>query len=84
MLGRDHGQLPVFIKNAIVGLHSAISRFARMDASVECGLVNEVVADADLAGAAWELATELAQGPMKAFGEIKNLLLSTWEQPIEA
>lgn len=47
------------------------------------GLVNEVVADAELPGAARALAVELAQGPTLAFGEIKNLLLSVSEQPIE-
>lgn len=152
---RDREALPVFIKNATVGLHSAISRFARMDAPVIVavhalavgggvalsaaadfclaarsatfyaaytgigllcdgggstflprrigvrrtaeflmrnqtwtaerygyGLVTEVVDDAE--NAAWELAAELAAGPTRSFGEIKNLLLSTWEQPIEA
>ncbi len=153
---RDREALPVFIKNATVGLHSAISRFARMDAPVIVavhalavgggvalsaaadfclaarsaqfyaaytgigllcdgggsaflprrigvrrtaeflmrnqtwtaeqahgyGLVSEVVDDLD--AAAHDLATELAAGPTRSFGEIKNLLLSTWEQPIEA
>lgn len=153
---RDRDALPVFIKNATVGLHSAISRFARMDAPVIVathaltvgggvalcaaadfclaarsasfyaaytgigllcdgggstflprrigvrrtaeflmrnqtwtaeqahghGLVTEVVDDVAAAGR--ELAAELAAGPTRAFGEIKNLLLSTWEQPIEA
>ncbi|RZT86722.1 enoyl-CoA hydratase /trans-2,cis-3 decenoyl-[acyl-carrier-protein] isomerase [Pseudonocardia sediminis] len=155
---RDRDDLPVFIKNATVGLHSAISRFARMDAPVivavhalavgggvalsaaadfclaarsarfyaaytgigllcdgggstflprrigarrtaeflmrnqtwtaaqahERGLVSDVVDDGELPGAALALAAELAQGPTRSFGEIKNLLLSTWEQPIEA
>jgi 2-(1,2-epoxy-1,2-dihydrophenyl)acetyl-CoA isomerase len=158
VLGHDRAALPAFIKNATVGLHSAISRFARMDAPVviavhalavgggvalaaatdfclaarsagfyagytgiglppdgggstflprrigvrrtaeflmrnqtwtsaqalEYGLVSEVVEDADLPAAARALAAELARGPTRAFGEIKNLLLSTWEQPIEA
>lgn len=157
-MNRDRAQLPIFIKNATVGLHSAISRFARMDAPVvvavhalaaggfvalcaaadfciaarsarfyaaytgigllpdgggtafvprrvgsrraaefflrnrtwtaveacEKGLISQVVEDAALQGEAWALARELAAGPTRAFGEIKNLLLSTWEQPIEA
>jgi 2-(1,2-epoxy-1,2-dihydrophenyl)acetyl-CoA isomerase len=157
-MARDHEALSVFIKNATVGLHSAISRFARMDAPVvaavhalavgggvaltaaadfclaarsarfyagytgigllcdgggsvylprrigvrrsaeflmrnqtwtagqalEYGLVSDVVEDAALGESALELARELARGPTRAFGEIKNLLLSTWEQPIEA
>jgi 2-(1,2-epoxy-1,2-dihydrophenyl)acetyl-CoA isomerase len=46
--------------------------------------VRAVLIDADLGPAAWDLAAELARGPTRSFGEIKNLLLSTWEQPIEA
>jgi 2-(1,2-epoxy-1,2-dihydrophenyl)acetyl-CoA isomerase len=155
---RDREALPRFIKDATVGLHSAVSRFARMNAPVvlaahalvvgggvalaaaadfclaarsarfyaaytgigllcdgggstflprrigvrrcaeflmrnqtwsadeafDHGLVSEVVADDELPGAARALAEELATGPTASFGEIKNLLLSTWEQPIEA
>ncbi|WP_181779474.1 enoyl-CoA hydratase/isomerase family protein [Pseudonocardia pini] len=155
---RDREALPRFIKDATVGLHSAISRFARMrspvvlaahslvvgggvalsaaadfcvaarsarfyaaytgigllcdgggstflprrigvrrtaeflmrnqtwtaDQALANGLVTEVVEDEALPAAALALATELAAGPTASFGEIKNLLLSTWEQPIEA
>jgi 2-(1,2-epoxy-1,2-dihydrophenyl)acetyl-CoA isomerase len=157
-MNQDRQALQVFIKNATVGLHSALSRFARMDAPVvvavhglaaggfvsmcaaadfclagrsakfysaytgigllcdgggstflprrvgtrkatefylrnqtwsaeralELGLINDVVEDAALPDAAWALARELAAGPTRAFGEIKNLILSTWEQPIES
>ncbi|MFT3821252.1 MAG: enoyl-CoA hydratase-related protein [Rubrivivax sp.] len=48
------------------------------------GLVSRVVPDADLQAQAWALARQLAQGPTRAYGEIKNLLLSSFEQPIEA
>lgn len=155
---RDRAELPRFIKNATVGLHSALSRFARMDAPLvvavhglavggsvalsaasdfciaarsakfyaaytgiglvpdgggttfiphrvgvrrtteflmrnetwtanqahDYGLVNYVVEDDVLTDEAWQLARELASGPTLAFGEIKNLLRSGWEQPIEA
>lgn len=155
---RDREALPRFIKDATVGLHSAISRFARMRAPVVLaahalvvgggvalsaaadfclaarsarfyaaytgigllcdgggsaflprrigvrrtaeflmrnqtwtaeeahahGLVSQVVDDDALPAAAQALAAELAAGPTASFGEIKNLLLSTWEQPIEA
>lgn len=47
------------------------------------GLVSEVVPAEELAGKAAALAAELAQGPTKAYGEIKNLLLSVLNQPIE-
>jgi 2-(1,2-epoxy-1,2-dihydrophenyl)acetyl-CoA isomerase len=157
-MNRDRAELQIFIKNATVGLHSALSRFARMDAPVvvathaltvggfvslcaaadfciaaqsarfysaytgiglvcdgggstflprrvgtrkatefylrnqtwsaeealQNGLINQVVPDADLHDRAWALARELASGPTRAYGEIKNLILSTWEQPIEA
>jgi 2-(1,2-epoxy-1,2-dihydrophenyl)acetyl-CoA isomerase len=49
------------------------------------GLVSEVVEDhAALRQAADALAAELARGPTLAFGEIKRLLLSAMEQPLEA
>lgn len=48
------------------------------------GLVSEVVPDDRLQDQAWALARELAAGPTRAFGEIKNLLLSSAHQPIEA
>jgi 2-(1,2-epoxy-1,2-dihydrophenyl)acetyl-CoA isomerase len=157
-MNRDRQALQIFIKNATVGLHSALSRFARMNAPVivsvhslavggfvaMCaaadfciaarsarfyaaytgigllpdgggttfiprrvgirraaeffmrnqtwsadealgyGLISHVAEDATLNDEAWALARELAAGPTAAFGEIKNLLLSTWSQPIEA
>ena len=54
------------------------------DQAARNGLISRVVPDAELGARAWALARQLAQGPTRAFGEIKNLLLSTWEQPIEA
>lgn len=53
------------------------------DEALRRGLVTEVVDDESLDRRATELATELAQGPTLAYGEIKNLLLSTWDQPLE-
>lgn len=47
------------------------------------GLISQVVEDEDVPGAALELAEELAAGPTRAYGEIKNLLLSTLETPLE-
>jgi 2-(1,2-epoxy-1,2-dihydrophenyl)acetyl-CoA isomerase len=155
---RGREELPKFIKNATVGLHSALSRFVRMPAPVVVavhglavggsvalcaaadfvvagrsasfysayagiglvpdgggstflprrvgtrraadflmrnrtwsaeqaeayGLINTVVDDDRLAEESWALARELADGPTVALGEIKNLLLSTYEQPVEA
>jgi 2-(1,2-epoxy-1,2-dihydrophenyl)acetyl-CoA isomerase len=158
VLGRDRDDLPRFTKAATAGLHSAISRFARMDAPVitavhalaagggvslaaaadfclagrsarfyaaylgiglspdgggthaltrlvgprratefylrnqtwtaeeaaHRGLVSEVVDDAELGPRARALALELAAGPTRAFGEVKNLLLAAVDQPLEA
>ncbi|MGE0233024.1 MAG: enoyl-CoA hydratase/isomerase family protein [Flavobacteriaceae bacterium] len=157
-MNRDRQELQVFIKNATVGLHSALSRFARMNAPVivsvhglavggftalcaaadfciaarsasfyaaytgiglvpdgggstflprrvgfrraaeflmrnqtwnaekalEYGLISHIADDDKLKEEAWAFARELAAGPTLAFGEIKNLLLSAWSQPIEA
>lgn len=157
-MNRDRSALPIFVKNATVGSHSALSRFARMNAPVvvavqgmavggfvalcaaadfciaartakfyaaytgiglipdaggttfiprrigirraaeffmrnqtwdaqtalEAGLLSHVVDEAELSEKAWALARELAAGPTLAFGELKNLLLSTWALPIEA
>lgn len=48
------------------------------------GLINYVVDDDRLTDEAWALARQLAAGPTLAFGEIKNLLRSGGQQPIEA
>ncbi|MCW3039264.1 MAG: Enoyl-CoA hydratase/isomerase [Solirubrobacterales bacterium] len=156
-LGRDRESLRAFVKSATIGLHSAISRMARMDAPVvlavhalaaggavslaaaadfclagrsakfyaayqgiglaidgggshhvprrvgsrratefylrnqtwdaetaaRLGLVNEVVEDDALQDAALALAQELAAGPTRSFGEVKNLLLSSADTPLE-
>jgi 2-(1,2-epoxy-1,2-dihydrophenyl)acetyl-CoA isomerase len=157
-MDRDRHELQLFVKNATVGLHSALSRFSRMNApvvvsvhslavggfvslcaaadfciaarsarfyaaytgiglvpdaggttfiprrvglrraaeflmrnqtwsaeqAVETGLISHVVDDEVLQRESWALARELAAGPTIAFGEIKNLLLSTTTLPIEA
>ncbi|KXX58933.1 enoyl-CoA hydratase/isomerase family protein [Rhodococcus sp. LB1] len=72
-----------------VGLRRATEFFMRNEtwtANQACqyGLINYVVDDDKLTDEAWTLARELAAGPTLAFGEIKNLFRSAWEQPIEA
>lgn len=156
---RDREQLPRFVKSATKDMHSAVSRFARMDAPVvialhslvtggavaltaaadfaladvdtrfyaaftgigfscDCGtsyflprrvgtrratefllrneqwtaqqaesygLINTVCANpASVAEQAAALASELAHGPTVAFGAVKRLLRSTFEQALEA
>jgi 2-(1,2-epoxy-1,2-dihydrophenyl)acetyl-CoA isomerase len=52
--------------------------------AAERGLINEVVPEEDLQERAWTLARELAEGPTVAYGEVKNLLVSSYDQPLEA
>ncbi len=47
------------------------------------GLVDEVVAAADLMTRAEAVAKQLASGPTKAFGEMRRLLTSVEDQPLE-
>ena len=57
----------------------------RLDAqeALSWGLVNRVVADADLAEEAATLATRLAQGPTRAYGAVKTLLAETFTTSLE-
>jgi len=48
------------------------------------GLVDEVVAPIQVAERAMVVASQLAAGPTRAFGEIRRLLLSAEDQPLEA
>jgi 2-(1,2-epoxy-1,2-dihydrophenyl)acetyl-CoA isomerase len=47
------------------------------------GLITRVVADKRLQEEALSLARELASGPTRTFGEMKRLLLSATDQPLE-
>jgi 2-(1,2-epoxy-1,2-dihydrophenyl)acetyl-CoA isomerase len=51
--------------------------------AVSTGLINRVVQPEVLEAEAWELARRLAQGPTLAFGEAKNLLLSSPMESLE-
>ena len=57
-----------------------------MDAAsaLAAGLVDEVVEAADLCTRAEAIAQQLANGPTKAYGEIRRLMLSVEDQPLEA
>jgi 2-(1,2-epoxy-1,2-dihydrophenyl)acetyl-CoA isomerase len=48
------------------------------------GLVDEVAVSNQLAERAMTVASQLASGPTRAFGEIRRLLLSAEDQPLEA
>ncbi|KYK47683.1 hypothetical protein A1D31_29165 [Bradyrhizobium liaoningense] len=90
-LARDRRDLANFVSTATADLHMAISRFARMSAPVvmavhalaAAGLINRVVAAESLNDEAWALARLLAIGPTLAYGEIKNLLISSETESLE-
>lgn len=52
--------------------------------AAEHGLVSRVLPDAELHEQAWALARQLAAGPTLAYGEIKNLLLSSSSESIDS
>ena len=51
--------------------------------ALDVGLVDEVVPPDELLARAEALATRLAAGPTRAFGEMRRLLLSVSDQPLE-
>lgn len=52
--------------------------------ALQCGLVDRVVADDQLQDQALALATQLAQGPTLAYGEVKRLFLRAGSASLEA
>jgi 2-(1,2-epoxy-1,2-dihydrophenyl)acetyl-CoA isomerase len=64
---------------------SFLLRNQMLDASaaLAAGLADEVVPAAELLAAAEKIALQLAAGPTRAFGEIRRLLLSVQDQPLE-
>lgn len=53
------------------------------DQAAQNGLINKVVPDDRLEADSLALAEELARGPTQAYGEMKRLLLSTTDQPLD-
>ncbi len=53
------------------------------DAAFSAGLVDEVAAPEDYLARAEAVARQLAEGPTRAFGEIRRLFLSVEDQPLE-
>jgi len=51
--------------------------------ALDAGLATQIVSREDLEREALALAQRLAQGPTRAFGEIKNLLLSSSQESLE-
>jgi 2-(1,2-epoxy-1,2-dihydrophenyl)acetyl-CoA isomerase len=54
------------------------------EAAKAAGLVDETAAEADLSARGEAVARHFADGPTRAFGEIRRLFLSVSEQPLEA
>lgn len=54
------------------------------DEALRNGLVSRVVSAESLEQEALALATQIAVGPTRTFGETRRLLLSTWDQPMDA
>ncbi|MGD9662088.1 MAG: enoyl-CoA hydratase/isomerase family protein [Porticoccaceae bacterium] len=53
------------------------------DEALRNGLINRIVADENVLDEARKLAAQLAAGPTVTFGEMKRLLLSCTDQPLE-
>ena len=52
-----------------------LAEILKAEQALQCGLVDRVVPDADLAAEALKQAQQLADGPTLAYGEIKRLFL---------
>ena len=59
------------------------NRLLTADEALDWGVVNRVVPDEELMGEAMALARKLATGPTQAFGEVKSLLNSSFDQSLE-
>ncbi len=59
------------------------NRVLKADEALQWGVVNQVVADDEVLAEATALAKKLANGPTQAFGEVKALLNSSFDQSLE-
>jgi len=59
------------------------NRVLKAEEALDWGVVNQVVPDADLMQEAQRLASKLAHGPTQAFGQVKALLNSSFDQSLE-
>jgi 2-(1,2-epoxy-1,2-dihydrophenyl)acetyl-CoA isomerase len=53
------------------------------EAALASGLIDETIAPDRLRARAEELTRKIASGPTRAYGEMRRLLLSAHEQPLE-
>ena len=61
-----------------------LNEVLKADAALSCGLVDEVTPPELLTSRAEEIVQQLAAGPTRAYGEIRRLLLSAEDQPLES
>ncbi len=59
------------------------NRLLKSSEALEWGVVNRVVPDDELMAEAMALAKKIANGPTRAFGEVKALLNSSFDQSLE-
>ena len=60
------------------------NRVLNAQEALDWGVVNQVVADADVLDAAEKLAQKLAQGPTQAYGQVKALLDRSFDHSLES
>lgn len=59
------------------------NRVLKADEALEWGVVNQVVPNDELADATAKLAAQIAAGPTQAFGQVKALLNTSFDQSLE-
>ena len=59
------------------------NRMISADEALDWGLITRIVPDEDLLDEAKKLAATMAQGPTRAFGQVKHLLLESLTNPLE-
>ena len=59
------------------------NRVLKADEALEWGIVNQVVADAEVVDAAMALAAKIAGGPTAAYGAVKTLLDQSFDNSLE-
>jgi 2-(1,2-epoxy-1,2-dihydrophenyl)acetyl-CoA isomerase len=61
-----------------------LNRTLTAQQALQWGIVNRVVADADLAGDAHSIAAQLASGPTRAYAAAKRLMHAGWNESLES
>jgi 2-(1,2-epoxy-1,2-dihydrophenyl)acetyl-CoA isomerase len=77
-----------YVLPRLVGMRKAMelmitNRVLSAAEALDWGLVSEVVPTADVMTRANELASQLANGPSSAFGQVKHLLMSSFQNGYE-